>query len=341
MTHIRLLRKLPAFSIEVDFAVGPGITALYGPPGSGKSLLLELTAGFGTPDAGRILFEDAIMYDAAAQVEVPACRRQFGYLAQTESLFPHMTLRQNLRFAAQRFPRLDRHRRVAEWLERFDLSAAAERLPHQLSSRERLEGAIARLLICEPKLLLLDDAGISESLLLQVRALTAAPILLATRDLDLACATASQMLVLDHGRIAQSGAPREIVDHPASVEVARLVGIPNLFQGTIAVLDPGRNSSLIEFEHFNLTAPYLPAHFRGDRIWIAIRAGDLRASPAPAGPHSIALKLLRASIRAQSVRLEFEYGVYADLSLDAYAEQRENKEWHVEFPPAALQVVSA
>jgi ABC-type sulfate/molybdate transport systems ATPase subunit len=338
MTHIRLVKKSPAFTLDVDFAVAPGITALYGPAVSGKSLLLQLVAGLVPPDAGRILFEDAIVYDAAARVEVPAFRRAFGHLAQSESLFPHMTLRQNLRFAAQRFARLDRHRRVADSLDRFQLSAAAALYPHQLSPSQKLHGSIARMLIVEPKLLLMDDCSLSESLLLQIRALTAAPILFATRDLDLCCAAAAHMLVLDSGRIAQLGAPREILDHPASVDVARLTGIPNLFQGTIAALDPGRNSSLIECEHFSLTAPYVPAHFRGDKIWVAVRPGDLRVHSA-AAPHCIAAPLVRASFHSQSVRLEFEHRIYADLSLESYAARKDNKEWHIEFPPGALQIL--
>ncbi|SPE37505.1 ABC transporter related [Candidatus Sulfopaludibacter sp. SbA3] len=339
MTRIRLVKKTPAFTLDVDFPIAPGVTALYGPAVSGKSLVLQLAAGFFPPDAGRILCEDAILYDAGSLLAVPACHRRFGYLAQEDSLFPHMTLRENLRFAAQRFPRLDRHRRITESLDRFQLSAAAGLYPHQLSPARRLAGAVARMLIVEPKLLLLDEAGLSESLLLQIRALTQAPTLFATRDPDLCCAAASHMLVLDSGRIAQSGTPREILDRPASVEVARLIGIPNLFEGTIAALDPGRNTSLIEFEGFSLTAPYLPAHFRGDRIWVAIRPGDLRVHSTAGVPNCLVLPLVRASMRTQSVRLEFEHQVFADLTLECYAAQKDNKEWHIEFPHSALQIL--
>lgn len=339
MTNIRLVKQSPACTLDVDFPVAPGVTAIYGPAVSGKSLLLQLVAGLVAPDAGRILFEDAILYDAKSRVSEPACRRGFGYLAQSESLFPHMTLRRNLRFAAQRFARLDRHRRVTEWLDRFQLSDAAALYPHQLSPQQKLHGAIARMLIVEPKLLLLDDGGLSERLLLEIRGLTAAPILFATRDLDLCCAVASHMLVLDSGRIAQSGAPREILDRPAGVDVARLIGMPNLFQGKIAALDPGRNSSLIECEHFSLTAPYVPAHFRGDQIWVAIRPGDLRVHASPNGPNCIPAALVRAWFRSQSVRLEFEHRIFADLTLDCYAAQKDNKEWHIEFPPGVLQIL--
>jgi ABC-type sulfate/molybdate transport systems ATPase subunit len=337
MTNFRLIKKGPAFGLEVDFPVGPGITAIYGPAGSGKSLLLQLAAGLVAPDAGRVLFEDALLYDGKAGVNVPACRRGFGYLAQSESLFPHLTLVQNLRFAAQRFPRLDRHRRVTEWLERFQLAAAVSMYPHQLSPQQKLAGALARMLVGEPKLLLLDDCGLSERLLLQIRALTAAPVLFATRDLDLCCAVASHMLLLDSGHVLQAGAPRAIVDRPAGIDAARLIGIPNLFEGRIAALDPFRNSSLIEFEHFSLNAAYVPAHFKGDRVWLAVRAGDVRVHGSSVGPNCISVPLVRASFRTQAVRLEFEHEIFADLTLGEYAGQKDNKDWYVEFPPGALQ----
>ncbi|MDR3701429.1 MAG: ATP-binding cassette domain-containing protein [Candidatus Sulfopaludibacter sp.] len=339
MTNFRLMKKGPGCALEVDFPVGPGITAIYGPAGSGKSLLLQLAAGLLAPDAGRVLFEDAILYDAKAGVHVPACRRGFGYLAQSESLFPHLTLGQNLRFAAQRFPRLDRHRRVAEWLERFELSAAAEMYPHELSPRQKLAGAMARMLVGEPKLLLLDDGGLSEGLLLQLRAIAAAPVLFATRDLELCCAAASHMLLLDSGRILQAGAPRAILDRPAGIDAARLIGIPNLFEGRIAALDPFRNSSLIEFEHFNLNAAYVPAHFKGDRIWVGIRAAGVRVHASSVGPNCISVPLVRTSFRTQSVRLEFAHQIFADLTLAEYAGQKNNQEWYVEFPPGTLQIL--
>lgn len=339
MTQFRLIRKSLAFSLDVDFSVLPGITALYGPADSGKSLLLQLAAGFLTPDAGRVLFEDAILYDAKAKVEVPAARRAFGYLAPHDSLFPHVTLRQNLRFAAQHFPRLDRHRRVTEWLDRFQLTAAADSYPRQLSPQQRLDGALARMLIAEPKLLLLDDCGLSESLLLRLHNLTSAPILFATRDLDLSCAVASQMLLLEGGRILQSGAPRDILNKPAGLDAARLLGIPNLFQGNITALDPFRNTSTIAFDHFSLSAPYVPAHFKGDRIWVAIRAEDIRMHSSSVGPNCITVPLVRASLRRQSVRLEFGHQIFADLTLSEYASQKDNKEWYLEFPTGALQIL--
>lgn len=326
MTNVRLSMG----RLDVDFAVAPGVTAIYGPSGAGKSPLLEAIAGFVRPDSGRILLDDAILFDAAAGVHLPPQRRRAVLVPQDDSLFPHMTRRQNLVFAAKRWPRLERHRRVAEIIEKFQLSDDAP----------NLRWTIARALVAEPKLLLLDDAGLDSALLLKVRERTSAPILLASRNLDLCC-SADQLLVLDGGRILQRGAPRQVVDQPESVEVARLVGIHNLFQATVGALDPGRNCSLLEFGHFSIGGPYFGGHFRGDRVWVVVAAERLLAhsSDLAPQPNCVALDLVRAIGGARSVLLEFSFGVHVELSHDEFARQKHNKGWTVEFPPEALRIL--
>jgi molybdate transport system ATP-binding protein len=339
MTHARIARQIPPrFALDVDFPIGPGVTAIYGPAGAGKTLILESIAGFIRPDSGRILLDDVILFDAESRVHVPPRRRNIGCVFQRDSLFPHLTLRQNLMFAAKRFPRLDRHRRVAEMLDRLHLAGAAASRPREIAPAERLRGEIARALIGEPKLLLLDDRAIGEALLREIRVV---PILLVTHDLDLCCAAADELLILDAGRIVQRGAPRQVLEHPASLEAARLIGIPNLFEGVIAALDPGRDSSRLEFGPFALTGPYLPGHFRGDRVWVAVRSEDLRVHPGDIEPqiNFISLPLVRISQRARSARLEFSGGVFADLSREEFDRQKDNKEWQVEFPPGALRIL--
>ena len=330
MTNIRVTIAPPRFALDVDFPVLPGVTAVYGPAGAGKTLLLETIAGFVRPDSGRILLDDVILFDAAARVHLPPQRRHCAFVPQSESLFPHMTLRQNLAFPAKRWPRLERHRRIAETIEKFQLTDSA--------SKQRW--IVARALIAEPKLLLLDDPGLDATLLRQVRENTAVPILLASGDLDLCC-SADQLMVLEGGRIIQRGTPRQVVDQPQSLEFARLLGIPNLFQATVGVLDPSRNRSLLEFDHFSLGGPYFPGHFRGDRVWVAAAAENLlvHSGDVAPQPNCVALDLVRVVPRARSVLLEFSYGVSVSISHDAFARQKDNKEWRVEFPPDALRIL--
>jgi len=159
--------------------------------------------------------------------------------------------------------------------------------------------------------------------------------------LDLACAAADELVLLDAGRIVQRGAPTAVLEDPATVEIARLVGISNILQASIAELDPGRNTSRLEFDGFNLGGPYIPGHFKGDRVWVAVRAEDLRVYPgdAPAPPNSVSARLVKAANRARGLRLEFAGGIFADISRADFERQRDNQSWWVEFPVGSLRVL--
>lgn len=339
-----------AFALEVEFQAAAGITVLFGPSGAGKTLTLDCIAGFALPDRGRILLDDVLLFDAAARVNLPPRRRDCGYVFQNYALFPHMTLRENLLFGAERWTRLDRHRRVKEMLERFRLSDAAGRRPHELSGGEQQRCSIARALIREPRLLLLDEParGLDVPLrselydvLRQVRAEFEIPILLVTHDLEECFELADTMLVLRHGKVVQGGTPRKVLDQPANVEVARLLGIANLFQAEIAALDPGRNTSRLRLPEFELTGPYFPGHLRGDRVWLCVRAGDLRLAGCGErpGPNQVPCRLLRAAERPQAMRLEFSGGISVEVARQEYEQRKDNDEWLIEFPPQALKVV--
>jgi molybdate transport system ATP-binding protein len=342
MISARVGKKIAAsFSLDVEFSVPPGVTALFGPSGAGKTLILEALAGFATPDSGRILLDDVLLFDAAARVQVPPYRRGCGYVAQRDALFPHMTLRQNLWFAAHRSPRVERTRRVEEMLERFQLAGLAASRPRELAPHERLRGAAARALLASPKLLLLDERGFDEALLRTVREAFPGPVLLVSNDLDLCCAAADRLILLDAGRIVQSGAPRGVLDRPESVDAARVLGIPNIFECTIAALDPGRNSSRLEFSGFAINGPYIPGHFRGDRVSVAVRPEDLRvhAGESERQANAVAAELVRISRRARTVRMEFAGGVFADVSYEEFEEKKDNKSWQVEFLAEKVRVL--
>ncbi len=341
MIEVRIGKKAPpALSLDVEFQAPAGITVLYGPPGAGKSTVLEVLAGFVRPNSGRILVDDVLVFDATARVHIPARRRNCGYLFPEDALFPHMTLQQNVAFGAQG-PRLERHRRIAEMLESFTLSEAATRPPAELTQEQRIRGALARALLAEPKFLLLDNPGMPAALFRDLRSRFAGPIIVATRDLQTACSAADQMLVMESGRILQRGTPGEVLDQPESAAVARLLGVPNVFECTISGLDPSRNSSRLDTENFSMTGPYVPGHFRGDRISVAIHPARVRVWNGEGVPAADALRvqLLRSFQHASYVRLEFSSGVFADLSPEEYERRKHNREWRVEFPPEALRIL--
>ncbi len=274
------------FSLDVEFSAAAGITILFGPSGSGKTLTLDSIAGFVRPDEGRILLDNDLLFDGTTGVHLTPQARNCGYVFQNYALFPHMTLRENLVFAAERRPPLERHRRVNEMLDRFRLADAAGRKPHELSGGQRQRCSIARALIGGPKVLLLDEPaqGLDAVLraefyeiLRQVRADFKTPILLVSHDLDECFELGEEMLILHDGRIVQTGSPAKILEQPGSLEVAKLLGRFNLIPAEIRALDPGRNTSRMQVGEFELEGPYYPGHFKGDQVTICIRPDQVRA----------------------------------------------------------------
>jgi molybdate transport system ATP-binding protein len=356
MIQARLRRNFPprtdssGFTLDVEFQAAAGVTVLFGASGSGKTLTLDAIAGFVRPDEGRILLDDVILFDAAAGVHLAPQARQCGYVFQNYALFPHMTLRQNLEFAAERRPRLERHRRVNEMLERFRLSEAAGRRPHELSGGQRQRCSIARALIGAPRLLLLDEPGQGldaplraefYEVLRQVRADFKTPVLLVTHDLDECFELGEEMIVMHEGRIAQTGTPRQVLDRPASLDVARLLGAFNLLPAEIRALDPGRNVSRVQFGEFDLEGPYFPGKLKGDRVTLCVRPEQIAALARNGrpGPNQIPATLDRAIEKSQSVRLEFAGGIAVDLPRGDYERLRETREWLIEFPSGALRAL--
>ena len=354
MISARIRKQFPAgrdsaaFALDVELNTEGGVTVLFGPSGSGKTLTLDSIAGFVKPDAGRILLFDQILFDADARVNIPPQRRRCGYVFQNYALFPHMTLRENLEFAAASRPKTDRRRSVHGMLERFRLTGEAGRRPHEVSGGQKQRCSIARALIGAPKVLLLDeparglDAPLRAelyALLRQVSSEFGAPILLVTHDLDECLELGDSMLVMSAGRVVQSGAPPAVVGRPASVDVARLFGIYNLFPAEVRALDPGRGTSVIRFEDTYFAGPYLPGHLIGDRVTVYVRPGALRAVPVDGcvGPNRLACDLARSIEKADAVRLDFANGIAVDVPRGSY--DPSVRRWAIEFPAEAIRVL--
>jgi len=343
--------KSAGFTLDLDFRAEAGITVVFGPDRSGKTLLFDSIAGFARPDAGRIMLDDRILFDAASRVKLSPQQRNCGYVLQRDALFPNMTIRENLLFAADRLPRLERHRKVNETIERFQLGgdSAGQR---QSPASERIRCLLARSLMRSPRLLLLDEPvqGLDARsrrdfwpLLRTVAESAGIPILLATNHLEDCFQAGGEVLVIREGRIVQRGRPRDILEQPANVEMARLLGIANVFQGEITALDPGRNTSRVKIQEHELTGTYFPGHLLGDRVWLCAHAKDLRAAGrngARLENNQIPAKLLHVAELPHSVRLEFSGDICVDMPRSEFERQKDNKEWLVEFPPAALRVLS-
>jgi sulfate transport system ATP-binding protein len=215
---------------DVSLDVPPGsLTALLGPSGSGKSTLLRMIAGLDTPDAGRVLIAGE---DRTSQ---PARKRDVGFVFQHYAAFKHMTVRDNVGFALSirkvAKPRI--RERVDELLELVHLEAYGERYPSQLSGGQRQRMALARALAVEPKVLLLDepfgalDATVRKELREWLRRLhdeVHVTTIFVTHDQEEAMEVASEIVVMNAGRVEQVGTPRDLYDSPANDFVMGFVG---------------------------------------------------------------------------------------------------------------------
>ena len=167
---VRLVKRMPGFTLDVEWSAGDGVAVLFGPSGAGKTLTLQCLSGLLEPDMGRIVVGDRVLFDTAAGINVPPQRRGLGYVFQGYALFPHLTVAANIGFGLRGQPRAKVHRRVAEVIERVGLGGLEHRRPHEISGGQRQRVALGRALAPDPAFLLLDeplsalDVGLRQSL---------------------------------------------------------------------------------------------------------------------------------------------------------------------------------
>ena len=339
------------FELDIHLKSDSEITVLFGPSGAGKSLSLDCIAGFVRPDEGRILIDDRLLFDAEAKISLPARERGCGCVFQSESLFPHMSLFENLWFAAGRFARRERRGKVAEMLERFHLEELGPRRPHELSGGQRQRGSIARAILSQPSLLLLDeptrglDAALRQefySLLREARSAFGIPAVMVTHDIEEALELGVSMHVLVDGRIAQSGTPREVLEAPATAPVARLMGCYNLLAAEVVALDPASNRSRLQISAeegtgFEIVGPYLPGLLLGARVTLAVREDEIEFGLNLTG--GVKLQNRRVVPLARGVRVELSGGIR--VKLPTMPGREELRSPMVHFRPQSLHVVKA
>jgi molybdate transport system ATP-binding protein len=207
-------KRLGAFKLAVRFEAAAGVTALFGPSGAGKTTIVNMIAGLVTPDRGSIALDDAVLFDAAAGIDVPPHRRHIGYVFQEGRLFPHLSVRQNLDYGR----RMSGRPREADDFARIVALLAIDRLldrrPRLLSGGERQRVAFGRALLMRPRLLLLDeplaslDAGHKQEILpylVRLRDESGVPMVYVSHTAAELRRIATKVVRLDAGRVEAAG----------------------------------------------------------------------------------------------------------------------------------------
>jgi molybdate transport system ATP-binding protein len=293
-----VIESREGFVLDVDLSVPPGVTILFGASGAGKTQTLLSVAGLARPDDGLITIGGETLFDSAKDFSLPVSRRRVGYVFQSLALFPHMTAQANVEFAAHDLPRRERRAKATALLERFGVGHTAARRPREISGGEAQRVALARALASEPRMLLLDeplsalDEPVKLSIMSDLREMNRRlrlPILYVTHSRDEALALGERALVFERGRVVAEGEPHEVFGSPASLGVARLAGVENIFEGVVISRSESAGTMLVELTKreggasCRVEVPLGRAR-EGGRVTIAVRSGDvLLATEEPRG----------------------------------------------------------
>ncbi len=231
---VHIKKKIGDFLLAVDLEHEAGITGILGASGCGKSMTLKCIAGIEKPDTGRIVLNGRILFDSEKGVNLKPQERNVGYLFQNYALFPNMTVEQNILCGLSKEKDKKRRRqKAAGMLEMMELSDYGNQYPHQLSGGQQQRTALARILVSEPELLLLDepfsalDAYLRKQLEKQVHGILkqyGKDVLMVSHNKDEIYSLCHETAVMHQGKVMEQGKTRQIFWKPKTKEAAALIG---------------------------------------------------------------------------------------------------------------------
>jgi spermidine/putrescine ABC transporter ATP-binding subunit len=265
-------------SVSLEVASGEFLT-LLGPSGCGKTTTLRIVAGLTTPDAGRVLIRgEEVTF-------LPTFRRNIGMVFQSLALFPHMTVADNVAFGLRmrHRPKTEQGTKMRTALDLVRLGGFEERYPQQLSGGQQQRVAVARALVFDPDVLLLDepfgalDRKLREEMQVEVRELTrriGITTLFVTHDQEEALIMSDSIAVMNHGRIEQLGPPAEVFERPRTRFVAEFMGATNFFDLRVAGSSGG--ALALEGTGLRMAAPAKSVLSAGQQVEVTIRPEKIR-----------------------------------------------------------------
>ena len=263
---IQVRKRLGAFALQCDVGLPlRGLTAIFGASGSGKSTLINLVAGLLRPEEGRIAVGSELFFDQASGLDTPVERRALGVVFQDARLFPHLSVRGNLRYGLRRAGARARPPRIGfdQVVALLGIEPLLERRPHTLSGGEKQRVALGRALLAQPRLLLMDeplaalDAPRKAEVLPYIERLRdelGVPILYVTHSIDEVLRLATAIVLLDHGQMVAAGSLVDVAALPVATALFGL-DIGALAFGRITEHDTRFGQTHIGFDGFELRVP--------------------------------------------------------------------------------------
>jgi molybdate transport system ATP-binding protein len=282
------------FTLDVDFSAPAGFNIVFGSSGAGKTTLLDCIAGLSTPDSGSIRIGTRVLFDAHSGTNVPVRDRKVGYVFQDLALFPHLTVERNVAYGLRHLERDEREQRISTILDALRIRELRVRRPREVSGGERQRIALARSLVTDPCVLLLDeplaalDSPTKGLILDDLRRWNEAhriPILYVTHSREEVFALGERVLVLDRGRVLAQGTPHDVINAPRQETMAQLAGFENIFEAVVSAAheDRGTMTCHLVGSKVELETPLVRTG-EGSKMRIGIRAGDiLLATQCPQG----------------------------------------------------------
>jgi len=234
---VQFQKRYGSFSLNVDFTAEDGeALALLGASGSGKSVTLKCIAGIDRPDRGRIVLDGQVLFDSAAGIDLPPQKRKIGFLFQQYALFPNMTVERNISACVRNSDKAERSRRTEELISMLRLKGLEGLYPRQLSGGQQQRTALARILVSEPEVILLDepfsalDSFLRWQLELDLRDVLdrfPGPVLWVSHDRGEVYRNCRRVCVLEDGKSLPAEDMGELMTNPVTVSAARLSGCQN------------------------------------------------------------------------------------------------------------------
>ena len=247
--QVDIRKSFGRFRLDTVFETDGDILGLLGASGCGKSVTLKCIAGIERPDEGRIVLNGRVLFDSEQRIDLPPQERRVGYLFQQYALFPTMTVEQNVAASARRRPRAERNAAVSAMLEKMQISDLRGKYPAQLSGGQQQRTALARILINEPEVLLLDepfsalDAHLRDKMEQEVMAVLrefGGDALIVSHSRDELYRMADRIAVYHDGRIDAIGEKHELFRHPGTLTAAILTGCKNFSRVSALRYENGR-----------------------------------------------------------------------------------------------------